>query len=253
MSEYQVYQAFLIFSVFFAFVTYITLLFVSAPYGRHIRKGWGPTVSNRLAWVIMEVPSSVVFLITFIIGNVPKTITLIVFLGLWQAHYIHRAFIYPFMIADGKRKMPVLIIILGLIFNLGNAYVNGRYLFSFSGGYQNSWLGSTKFIFGAIFFIAGFYINRWADELLRSLRKPGELGYKIPFGGLFNWVSCPNYLGEIIEWTGWAIATWSLPGLAFAVWTLANLAPRAKTHHLWYRENFPQYPSNRKALIPGIW
>ena len=253
MSEYHLYQAFLIFSVFFAIGSYVTLLFVSAPYGRHIRKGWGPTISNRLAWAIMEVPSSVVFLITFLIGDAQKTLTLFVFLGLWQAHYIHRAFIYPFMIADGKRKMPVLVMVLGFIFNLGNAYVNGRYLFSFSGGYPNSWLSSSKFIFGAMIFITGFFINRWADESLRSLRSPGELGYKIPYGGLFKWISCPNYFGEIIEWIGWAIATWSLPGLAFAVWTLANLAPRARTHHLWYHDKFPQYPSERKALIPGVW
>jgi len=253
MSEYHIYQAFLIFSFFFAVVTYVTLLFVSAPYGRHIRKGWGSTISNRLAWVIMEAPSSIVILVTFFIGDAPKTLTLIIFLGLWQAHYIHRAFIYPFMLADGKRKMPILVMGLGIIFNLGNGYVNGRYLFDFSGGYPNSWLSSTKFIIGATIFIVGFFVNRWADESLRTLRNPGEFGYKVPYGGLFKWISCPNYFGEILEWIGWAVATWSIPGLAFAVWTFANLAPRAKTHHRWYLDNFPQYPSDRKALIPGVW
>jgi hypothetical protein len=44
-------------------------------------------------------------------------------------------------------------------------------------------------------------------------------------------VSCPNYLGEILEWIGWAIATWSLAGWVFAIWTMANLAPRAFTNH----------------------
>lgn len=253
MAEFQIYQAFLIFSFIFAVVVYVVLLFVSAPYGRHIRKGWGPTFSNRLAWFIMEAPSSVLFLITFLIGEAPKTFTLIIFLALWQAHYIHRAFIYPFMIVDGNRKMPVLVMALGLIFNLGNAYVNGRYIFGFSGDYPNSWLLSAKFIFGVTIFIIGYVINRWADESLRALRNPVGGGYKIPYGGLFKWISCPNYFGEIIEWIGWAVATWSLPGLAFAVWTFANLAPRARTHHLWYHDNFPQYPSDRKALIPGVW
>lgn len=253
MSEYHIYKAFLIFSFFFAAVTYVVLLFVSAPYGRHLRKGWGSTISNRLAWVIMESPSQIIFLVTFFIGDAPKTITLIIFLGLWQAHYIHRAFIYPFMLADGKRKMPILVMSLGIIFNLGNGYVNGRYLFDFSGGYPNSWLSSTKFIIGLTIFVVGFIINRWADESLRTLRNPGEIGYRIPYGGLFRWISCPNYFGEILEWIGWAIATWSIPGLAFAVWTFANLAPRARMHHLWYHDNFSQYPSDRKALIPGIW
>ncbi len=108
-------------------------------------------------------------------------------------------------------------------------------------------------ILGLTLFLAGFMINRWADRVLQNLRQPGEKGYKIPFGGLYRWISCPNYLGEIIEWAGWAIATWSLPGLAFAIWTFANLAPRARAHHAWYHQNFPDYPTERKALFPGIW
>jgi len=85
------------------------------------------------------------------------------------------------------------------------------------------------------------------------LRQPGETGYRIPQGGLYRWISCLNYFGEIIEWAGWAIATWSLPGLAFAVWTFANLAPRARAHHAWYHQHFPEYPRERRALLPGIW
>ena len=106
---------------------------------------------------------------------------------------------------------------------------------------------------GLILFLAGYGVNRWADLTLRGLRRPGETGYKIPYGGLFRWVSCPNYLGEIVEWFGWALTTWSLPGLAFALWTVANLAPRARAHHAWYHDHFPDYPPERKALIPGIW
>ena len=96
-------------------------------------------------------------------------------------------------------------------------------------------------------------INRLADRKLRDLRERGGSGYRIPQGGLYEWVSCPNYLGEIIEWAGWAIATWSLPGFAFAVWTIANLAPRARSHHAWYQRTFADYPVDRKALLPGIW
>ena len=106
---------------------------------------------------------------------------------------------------------------------------------------------------GAALFLVGFGINLWADNTLRGLRHPGETGYKIPYGGLYRYISCPNYFGEIIEWIGWALATWSLPGLAFAVWTIANLAPRAWSHHQWYIKRFSEYPRERKALIPGVW
>ena len=91
-----------------------------------------------------------------------------------------------------------------------------------------------------------------ADSILRNLRTPGESSYKIPRGGLYERISCPNYLGEILEWLGWALATWSLAGLAFAVYTIANLGPRAISHHRWYQREFDDYPGDRKALIPYL-
>ena len=96
-------------------------------------------------------------------------------------------------------------------------------------------------------------MNLNSDAILRNLRKPGETGYKIPRGGFFRFVSAPNYLGELIEWSGWALATWSLPGLAFLLWTAANLVPRAISNHKWYVSTFPDYPRERKAILPFIW
>ena len=58
-------------------------------------------------------------------------------------------------------------------------------------------------------------------------------------------------MGEIIEWSGFALMCWNLPALSFAVWTAANLIPRALSHHAWYRRTFPDYPPGRKAVIPG--
>lgn len=252
MIELQVFTVLLPLSFLFACVTIILLSFITAPYGRHGRGNFGPVISSRRGWLFMEAPAAIVFMVLYIVGTVPRSVTLAVFLVMWEAHYIHRSFIYPFRIADGRKMMPVLIVGLGLIFNTGNAYLNGRYLYELSGGYSPSWLLDPRFIIGSVLFISGYATNRWADRHLRLLRAPGELDYKIPRGGLYEWISCPNYLGEIIEWTGWAIATWSLPGLAFAVWTFANLAPRARAHHRWYQENFSDYPPKRKALLPGL-
>jgi len=85
-----------------------------------------------------------------------------------------------------------------------------------------------------------------------SRERAGIAHYRIPYGFAYRWVSCPNYLGEIIQWTGWAIATWSLAGVVFAIWTMANLVPRALTHHRWYRDRFSEYPADRRALIPFV-
>lgn len=149
--------------------------------------------------------------------------------------------------------MPLAVAGLGLLFNVGNAYVNSRYLFTLSPGYPPAWLIDVRFLAGLALFVTGFVINRWADRSLHNLRQPGEEGYRIPQGGLYRWISCPNYFGEVVEWSGWALATWSLPGLAFALWTAANLLPRAWAHHRWYRRNFPDYPRERKAVIPWVW
>ena len=102
-----------------------------------------------------------------------------------------------------------------------------------------------------LLFAAGLTLNARSDRTLRLLRRSGG-GYRIPQGGGFRYVSSPNYLGEMIEWTGWAIATWSLAGTAFALYTFANLAPRAFANHRWYRETFPDYPPERRALLPFV-
>jgi 3-oxo-5-alpha-steroid 4-dehydrogenase 1 len=229
------------------------LSFIAAPYGRHSRKGWGPTVDNRLGWVIMEAPAALVFAAFFLLGEEPHTATALVFLVLWEVHYLHRAFVYPLGLRGKDKRMPLVVAGSALLFNAVNGYLNGRYLFSLSGGYPTGWLTDVRFLAGLALFLTGYLVNRWADRVLRNLRQPGECDYRIPHRGLYRWVSCPNYLGEIVTWTGWAVATWSLPGLAFAFWTVANLAPRARAHHRWYRERFPDYPPERRALLPGLW
>jgi 3-oxo-5-alpha-steroid 4-dehydrogenase 1 len=232
---------------------FVTLFFIAAPYGRHARAGWGPALSPRLGWVIMEATAPLIFFACYVASPRHNLATAIVFLVLWELHYLHRAFIFPFSMRNRTGRMTLVVIGLGLLFNTVNAYLNGRYVFTFSGGYPADWLTRPTFLIGATLFVGGYVINRHADWTLRGLRRPGESGYRIPYGGLYRWVSCPNYSGEILVWIGWAVATWSLPGLAFAVWTAANLIPRARSHQQWYRRHFPDYPPRRKALVPLLW
>ena len=253
MNELTIFNGLLIFWFVLAVAVFVALFFVVAPYGRHSRSGWGYAINDSLGWVIMEAPAPVTFAVCFVLGNNNGTAVALAFLVLWEAHYLHRAFIYPFGLRGMVRRMPLAVMSFGFLFNMMNGYLNGRYIFTFSGGYSSEWLGDPRFIAGLILFIVGFFINRRSDQILRSLRRPGESGYNISHRGLYRWISCPNYLGEITIWIGWAVATWSLPGLVFAFWTMANLLPRARAHHAWYREHFPDYPPERKALVPGIW
>lgn len=253
MNERSIFDIVLIAWFILAAIIFVALFFVSAPYGRYTRKRWGLTIDSRLGWLIMEAPSPLLFAVYFVLGRATLTVPMVILFLLWELHYFHRAFMYPFSINTSRSRMAVLVVAMGILFNTGNTYLNGRYLFYFSGGYADSWLTDPRFLGGAALFVVGYVMNRQADRTLQALRRPGESGYKVPHGGLYNWVSCPNYLGEMTIWAGWAVATWSLPGLSFAVWTFANLAPRARDHHKWYRKNFKDYPSDRKALIPRVW
>ena len=235
-----------------AAIVFIALMFITAPYGRHNRKGWGPQINATAGWIIMETPSPLLFLLLFLAGDRRGNVVAVAFLAMWLFHYIHRAYIYPFRRRAGDNKMPLAIAAMAVVFNLGNGYMQSRYINTLAGPYMLDWLYDPRFIIGAILFAAGFAINFHSDRTLFDLRKPGEKGYKIPRKGFFKWVSAPNYFGEILEWGGWAIATWSLPGLAFFLWTVANLAPRAFANHKWYLATFNDYPKNRKALIPFI-
>ncbi len=252
MMERQFFDLFLKSWFLLSAIVFLVLLFVRAPYGRHNRAGWGPQMPSRLGWMVMEGVSAALMAVFFLASDRRLGTAAKIFFFLWEVHYVHRAFIYPFRRRDEGRTMPVLIVAFGVLFNVGNCYLNGRYLFAFGPSYDAGWLTDPRFLAGILIFALGFGINRHSDRILSHLRRPGETGYKIPRGGLFEWVSCPNYLGEILEWSGWALATWSLPGLSFAIWTAANLVPRALAHHRWYREKFSDYPPKRKAVVPFL-
>ena len=252
MNEAVFYHWFLFVWTALAVIIFASLFFISAPYGRHTRKGWGLGINPRWGWFIMEFPALAVPILFFFFSQRNQNFVAVIFLIMWEIHYVQRTLIYPTIKKKSPNTMPLLVMIFGLFFNACNGYLNGRFLFSLSSPYPSSWLGSPKFILGISLFLGGFVINIHSDSILRSLRTRGDTGYKIPRGGLFKYVSSPNYFGEILEWFGWALATWSLPGAAFALWTIANLAPRAFANHSWYIKTFPDYPKKRKVLVPFI-
>ena len=234
-------------------VAFIGLFFITAPYGRHTRPGWGPLLEARLGWVIMEIASPLFLALSYFAGLEAFNPVTLLFVLLWLGHYANRALLYPLRMRNGQRPMPFSLVAMAAFFNLVNGYLNGRYLALFGDRYTPAWLVDPRFLAGAAMFLAGMVINLRSDSILRRLREDDEPGYKIPRGGMFELVSCPNYFGEILEWTGWAVLTWSLAGLTFALWTAANLVPRARAHHAWYRRTFEDYPANRKALIPYLY
>lgn len=230
---------------------FLLLLFVTAPYGRHARSGWGAAVSSRLGWVLMESPSVFLFAAVYAMGDLRSEPVPLILLGAWMLHYVRRNLIYPFRLGSESRPMPLSVVAMGGLFNVVNASLNARWI-SHLGPYAEGAGGGPWLWIGLVVFVGGWWLNGWSDRCLIRLRSHGDPEYHVPRGGPFGWVTCPNYLGEIIEWFGFALASRSPAALAFAVFTVANLVPRALSHHRWYRARFPDYPPQRKAVIPFL-
>jgi len=223
---------------------------IIAPYGRHTTRKWGALIDNRVGWILMELPALLVFCGFFLFGSKTQNIVTWIFFTLWMIHYVNRTLIFPFRLRTKGKKMPLAIVFMAIGFNFMNGFINGYYLGSIADQYTIAWLTDPRFISGIVIYFFGMSINWQSDNILIHLRKPGETGYVIPQSGFFRFVSCPNHFGEILEWSGFALMTWSSPALAFAIWTLVNLLPRALHHHKWYKETFADYPVTRKALFP---
>lgn len=249
---YSVVGAMLVLAV----IVFFALQRISAGYGIMYTKKWGATLGNRLGWVLMEVPSFVCMLLLWIFSPRAADPAPAVMASLFLIHYLQRAFIFPLLIR-GNSRMPISIIVMGVTFNVINSYMIGGWIFYVAppGTYPTSWLESPLFILGTLIFIAGMIINLQSDHIIRHLRRPGDSRHYIPYGGMYKYVTSANYFGELTEWAGYAILTWSMGAFAFFIWTFANLAPRARTLHKRYVSEFgSQYESlGRKYIIPFIY
>lgn len=238
-------------------LVFVALYFVNAGYGKLISGKWGPTVPSRVGWVVMECPVFFVMLWLWATSEVRWTLPYIVFLALFELHYFHRSFVFPLR-NRGRSRMPLAIVAMSIAFNLTNGYIQGWWLFRLApeaGVYAPTWLGSWQFILGTVIFLIGMFINRQSDELIRSLRKPGDSAHYMPHGGMYRYVTSANYLGEILEWLGWAVLTWSWAGLVFCWFTCANLVPRAAAIYRHYEKEFPDEfdRSQLKRVFPFLY
>ena len=239
--------------ILFGVLTASTVSFITAPYGRYSTTARGKLIPARIAWFTFETFNLITSLLVLLLSKTQSSITLpnYVLFGFFITHYFHRAIIYPLLrMPNSASPMPISILLSGILFCAYNGTMQS-YALLVVYEYPEHWIIDARFIIGLTLGITGAFINITSDSTLLRLRKRGT--YAIPTGGLFNVVSCANYFGEIVEWTGFAIAAWSLPALAFSLYTMANLIPRSISHHRSYRQRFGrQYPSNRKAVIPFI-
>ena len=232
--------------ILIALIVFPINLIYKAPYGKHSTKKWGKSIDNKTGWILMELPALLTCPLIYL-AIVEEINLSIGFIILWITHYFNRTIIYPLRIKTKGKKIPIAIVASAFSFNMVNGILNGYFLTLV----ELVSISHMYLILGLIIFIIGIYINISSDNILIKLRT-NQKGYVIPKGKLFNYVSCPNFFGEIIEWLGFAIMTLNPGSISFLIWTICNLIPRSKAHHKWYQENFKDYPKKRKAVIPYL-
>uniref|UniRef100_A0A8C4QML8 3-oxo-5-alpha-steroid 4-dehydrogenase n=1 Tax=Eptatretus burgeri TaxID=7764 RepID=A0A8C4QML8_EPTBU len=220
----------------------------ASTYGRYNPTDSVLLLPARLTWLLQELPSFLVPMLLLMKSRelaLPNIMLLLMFCG----HYFQRTFIYALRLRG--RPCQISIMLAATTFCTLNGYLQSHSLL-YCLHYPPDWIFGPRFLAGAVLFLSGMFINIHSDNILRNLRKPGESGYKIPKGGMFEFISGANFFGEIIEWLGYSLAAWSAPQAAFGFFTICSIGPRAYHHHRYYLEKFNDYPKSRKALIPYI-
>ena len=225
-----------------------------APYGKHAEgNGRCPVYVRFINFFSNFVPGFVIFTTTyFLSGQNYLGIVNLVLYSLFTIHYLCRGIVSPLAFRYSHSKVTVWIPITTTILNLVYHFTIAD--FSGSAFYCSGYYYDPRFIVGVLLFVIGFLINWTADiQLIRLRKSRRDKDYLLPEGPLFSLISCPNYFGEGLEWMGWAIASWSLPGLVWWLYVESTLIPRARHNHKWYRQQFINYPHRRKAIIPFIY
>lgn len=254
--NFEQYNCLLHTMIALAIIVFVCLYFIKAGYGLFRTKQWGWSLNNKLAWILMEAPAFIVMLIMWWQSGMNTHIPEIVFCGMFMLHYFQRSFIFPFLM-KGTSKMPVAIMLMGVIFNTINGLMLGCGLFDFPNkdfACGAAYMYRPNAILGIVIFFAGMMINLHSDHVIRHLRKPGDTKHYLPQKGMYKYVTSGNYFGELTEWTGLAIATMLPAAWVFVIWTAANLVPRAHAIHKHYREEFGNDAvGNRKRIIPFVY
>eukprot|EP01062_Namystynia_karyoxenos_P020401 TRINITY_DN17727_c0_g1_i1.p2 TRINITY_DN17727_c0_g1~~TRINITY_DN17727_c0_g1_i1.p2 ORF type:complete len:295 (+),score=95.79 TRINITY_DN17727_c0_g1_i1:86-970(+) len=243
---------------------------MQAPYGKHANDALGSFhLPPRLGWWLMEIPATVSFLATFLLCSPPPAgapgpspLVSYILAALWCVHYFNRGWYFPLNIrvAKGaKTSFNVVVSLTGAIFTGMHGHLNARMFRSLGAHYSESWLTDPRFLVGLAIYEFGFWVTVHSEHVMRELRpkdgivKDGER-YKIPRGGAFEYVTSAQYFGELTAWAGFALLTWSLPGLAVFAISCFNLVPRAFQNHTWYLQKFgDEYKKlGRARLIPFI-
>jgi 3-oxo-5-alpha-steroid 4-dehydrogenase 1 len=219
----------------------------------------GPTLPVSISWWTMEQPSFwVPFAFQVLSISQQGLHSGNIFLSMMLVHYAQRSFVFPFL--SNGRPFPVLYWFLAFVFCTVNGTMQSLdLLYGGHFGASSDPLAEAKSpraLLGMLLFAFGMYTNVRSDQILRNLRKPGERGYKIPCGGMFEYISGANLWGECVEWLGFALACGNSPtAWCFSIFNWVGIGGRAVATHDWYVKKFgEEYEKlQRRRLVPWVW
>jgi 3-oxo-5-alpha-steroid 4-dehydrogenase 1 len=241
------------------------------------------------SWIVMEIVAPITFSYVYARSPLsptgasrpalasinPRNILALAFL----CHYINRALISPLR-TPSRSRSHLIVPLCATIWNLSNGFLLGAYLSSpAAASFLLGAFGRPRFWAGLALWAFGFAGNIYHDEILLNLRRgknkhekkePGSKDskqhYSIPHGLLFEYVTFPNYFCEWVEWAGFALAAAPVPSFTsrsawfatmsppwlFVLAEVLVMFPRAWKGHQWYHRTFPNYPKDRRIVIPYI-
>ncbi|OAX41232.1 hypothetical protein K503DRAFT_863996 [Rhizopogon vinicolor AM-OR11-026] len=259
-------------------------LLIDAPFGKFAPSNESIFVMDGIkSWIVMELVSPLAFIAALYrapLSTSPSALSTpqIILAGLFLVHYLNRAILSPLR-TPSRSKSHIIVSLSGVAFNLPNGTLMGAYLTSPSAtAFLAGALSRPSFWAGILLWAAGFAGNILHDEVLLNIRRNatakgkrnenqvGKEHYAIPRGYLYRYISYPNYFCEWLEWFGYALAAAPFPAFMSLSATMQTIQPpwlfiwaevllmisRAYKGHRWYHKKFPEYPKERKAVVPFI-
>jgi len=203
--------------------------------------------TSKTNLILPELLSIAAFTFIFLTGNSAKTSVTWLFFFFWISHFGIKI-IFNTLNGHHYKTRSVNTKMFSVIVTV-NALINGYYLGWLWPAYAVSWINHPAFLGGSILIILGFVIQISANI---GIATNEEIDKHVLNSGLHKIVFCPAYFGEILQWGGFAIITWSAPAAAAFCWMLPMLYMQATVQKHRYLHKFPELPMARKALVPYI-
>ncbi|CCG82044.1 Synaptic glycoprotein SC2 [Taphrina deformans PYCC 5710] len=212
-------------------------------------KDLGPQISWRTVFIIEYLGPLIIHPLIFFMFRGPRSTAQWITLTMVTIHFLKREYETIFVHRFSSETMPFF----NLFKNCAHYWlIGGAFL---AGVTYSDWYSTETYSYpryASFLFLFSELCNFKTHAILRDLRPAGTRERKIPRGFGFDLVSCPNYLFEILAWVAMSSVTNSWASWLFAVVGAVQMWFWSVKKHRRYKKEFPNYPKDRKILIPFV-